>query len=60
MHRAGKATRFGEIPGGRQQHRRVSVMSAGMHFSGKLGTVRQTRLLVDIECIDVGPQGDRP
>jgi hypothetical protein len=31
-------------------------MAAGMHLSGKLGSIRNLVLLLNIQCIDVGPK----
>ena len=38
MDRAGKAPRLGQVAGRRQKHRRVAVMSAGVHLSRDTST----------------------
>ena len=60
MHRAGKAARLGQVAGGRQKHGRVTVMTAGVHLSRILRLIGKSGLLVNVECVDVGPQGNRP
>src|SRR5438067_444797 len=59
MHGAVEIARLREIARRAQQHRRVSVMAAGMHAPGVLRAMREGVAFEDRQTIHVGAQPDR-
>lgn len=60
MDRPGKLARFGEVLGRAQQHRRMAVMTAGVHPAGIARGMRERVLLRNRQGIQVSTQRDRP
>ncbi len=58
MHRAGEFSRRGEVARGAEQHRRVSVVTAGVHLSRRDGLVGPLGKLRHGERVHVGAQPD--
>jgi hypothetical protein len=58
MHRPGEIPGFCQMARSPEQQRRMPVMSAGMHLSGKLRFVGTFRLLRHRQCIHVGAKAD--
>ncbi len=56
--RAVKVTRLRKIPRGAEQHRRVAVMTAGVHAAFRFRRVRLVGLFEDRQRIHVGAQAD--
>ncbi len=48
-----------QITGGRQQHRRMAIMAAGMHLSRMRRTMRELVQFLDRQRVHVGAQTDR-
>ena len=57
-HCAVEITGFRQMFGRAQQHRRVAVVTAGMHHAGGLRGIGQTGFLVDRQRIHIGAQTD--
>ena len=55
---AGKVAGFRQIFGCTQQHRRMSVMTAGMHFTGRFGRIGLVGGFMDGQGIHIGPHAD--
>jgi hypothetical protein len=56
-HPAGQAGRRGQREPGAEQHRGVRVVPAGVHDALDRGRERQAGVLLQRECVEVGPQG---
>jgi hypothetical protein len=56
--RAVEVARLGEIFGGAEQHRRVPVVAAGVHFPRHLGLVRQAGLFLERQRVHIGAHPD--
>src|SRR5580700_7914457 len=59
MHGAVEIARLSQIAGSAEQHRRVSVMAAGVHPALMRRAVRETVGFEDRQAIHIGPQPDR-
>src|SRR5918998_3266634 len=60
MDAASEIARFRKIARRPQQHSRVPVMSAAMHFALVFRAVAEGISFLHIESIHIGPQADRP
>jgi hypothetical protein len=49
---------LGEVAGGAQQHRRVPVMTAGVHATLMLRAIGEVGRLLDRQRVHIGPQPD--
>jgi hypothetical protein len=58
VHRAREIRVPGQIPCGAEQHRRVAVMTAGMHFARYRGLVGEPCPLFDVQGVHICPEGD--
>jgi hypothetical protein len=59
MHRAFEVPLRGEVAGGAEQHRRMPVMAAGVHFDLIGRSVGEIVQFLDRQCIHIGAQPDR-
>ena len=59
MHGAVEIASLRELPRRAQQHRRVAVMTAGVHPALMLRAVRKAVRLADRQAVHVGPEPDR-
>ena len=59
MHRAGEIAALGEITRRSEQHRRMAVVTAGVHLSRNRRAMRGPLRLLDVERVEVGAQRDR-
>jgi hypothetical protein len=60
VHGAVEVARLGEVARRAEQHRRVSVVPAGVHAAGMPRGVRLVGGLVHGQAVEVGAQADRP
>ena len=57
--RAGEVAGFGEVARRPEQHRRVTVVTAGMHDTRMGRSIGKAGLLDDGQRVDIGPEADR-